>query len=110
MIISELRHFEEVVCEASSIVGGATYTTSCASVLSSSLLKLLPASFRDLLSKTQCTVTTITAQSGGAFASATTAVSSNKGKVNIGVSVSSSSSSSSSKGASSSSSSSKVAI
>ena len=93
MIISELKHFEEVVCEAPNIAGGATYTTSCASVLSPSLLKLLPASFRDLLSKSQCTVTTITAQSGGAVASATSAVSS-KGQVNIGVSVSSSSSSS----------------
>lgn len=93
MIISDLSHFEEVVSEAPTIVGGASYTTSCSSLLSSAFLKKLPAAFRNQLKKTKCRVNTLTVKSKGGYASATTAISS-KGKTSIGVSFSSSSSSS----------------
>lgn len=88
MIISDLSHFEEVVCEAPSIVGGATKTTF-STKLPSSILNRLSGKLRNLVKDLKGKVTTIEITDKDGFASVTTGVF-KKGKKTISVSSSTS--------------------
>ena len=91
MIISDLSHFEEVVSEAPSIVGGAVKknkTITADQLLSDFVLDLLPSGTVALLKKTKVTVKSVTNKNKGV--SATAKVGTSKGG---GVAVASASSS-----------------
>lgn len=78
MIISDLSHFEEVISEAPSIVGGATTKTSNVSayeLLPDSVLDLLSSKSIALLKKTKLTLKTVTVKGKGVSATAKTGTS-----------------------------------
>lgn len=78
MIISDLSHFEEVISEAPSIVGGATTKTSTVSayqLLPDSLLELLSPKSIALLKKTIVTIKTVTVKGKGVSATVKTGTS-----------------------------------
>ena len=95
MIISDLKHFEEVSSEAPRIVGGLT-TTTFSTKLSSDILNQLSAKLKALLKDLKGQVTTVKITENNLSASVTTGVF-KKGNLNISVSASSSVSSSVSK-------------
>lgn len=77
MFISDLSHFEEVVSEAPSIVGGEVtkgiYTTNAYELIKTDFLDLLSKESIKLLKETEVTVRNVTVKNNGAVASATTA-------------------------------------
>ncbi len=94
MIISDLSHFEEVIPEAPSIVGGATTkasTVSAYELLPDFFLDLLPPKSIALLKKTKVTLKTVAVKGKGVSASVTTGTSKG-GKVKFSSASSSSSS------------------
>lgn len=88
MIISDLSHFEEVVFEAPSIVGGAT-TTSFPTAIPSYILKQLPREIRALLRGVKGKVITLKTTNKNGYASVTTGIF-KQGKVNVSFSSSTS--------------------
>lgn len=76
MIISDLSHFEEVVAEAPSIVGGTvtkkTTTITADQLLSDFVLDLLSPQSVALLKKTKVSVNSVTVKSKGAVATVKT--------------------------------------
>lgn len=75
MIISDLKHFEEVVGEATGVVGGAvttkkTETITADQLLSDFILDLLSPASVALLKKTKVTIKSVTVKAKGASATA----------------------------------------
>lgn len=80
MIISDLSHFEEVISEATSIIGGASTknsTVSAYELLPDSLVELLSPKSIALLKKTKVSLKTVTVKGKGV--SATVKAGSSKG-------------------------------
>ena len=71
MIISDLSHFEEVVSEASIIVGGETKTTKTTK-LPTEVLEALSDNFAKILEGASGTVVTVEAKTKDAVSSTTT--------------------------------------
>lgn len=90
MIISDLSHFEEVVFEAPSIVGGTT-TTAFSTSLPSSLLRQLSPQLRALLRSLRGRVITVNLNNRNGSASVTTGVF-RQGNLNVSFAASSSAS------------------
>lgn len=89
MIISDLSHCEEVVCEAPKIVGGVTQTTT-SKKLSTEVVNVLPDDLSKVVKNLEGKVTTVKVTKKNGVSSATNATF-KKGKKNLKLSASTSS-------------------